>query len=95
MAEIDELKERTEASLAKFKERANELREDLSDARAATKVQMKAMIQRLDEKYERATDRFKDLKSSSATTKADYQELHDEIVDDLQSMLKTIRRRIR
>lgn len=95
MAETDELKERIEASLAKFEERANELREDLSDARAATKVQMKAMIQRLDEKYERATERFKSLKSSSASTKADFQDLHDEIVQDLQSMLKTIRRRIR
>lgn len=95
MADTDELKERTEASLAKFKERAEALREDLSDARAATKVQMKAMIQRLDEKYERASQRFDDLKSSSATTRADYQELHDEIVDDLQSMVKTIRRRIR
>lgn len=95
MAEIDELKERTEASLAKFKERADALREDVSDARAATKVQMKAMIQRLDEKYERASERFGDLKSSTATTRADYQELHDEIVQDLQSMVKTIRRRIR
>ena len=95
MADTDELKERTEASLAKFKERANELREDLSDARAATKVQMKAMIQRLDEKHERATERFEDLKKSSASTKADFQRLHDDIVDDLQSMLKTIRRRIR
>ena len=95
MADTDELKERTEASLAKFKERANELREDLSDARAATKVQMKAMIQRLDEKHERATERFEDLKSSTASTKSDFQDLHDEIVDDLQSMLKTIRRRIR
>lgn len=95
MADIDDLKERTEASLAKFKERSAALREDLSDARAATKVQMKAMIQRLDEKHERLSERFSGLKRSTTTTKADYQRFHDEIVDDLQSMLKTIRRRIR
>lgn len=95
MADIDDLKERTEASLGKFKERAAALREDLSDARAATKVQMKAMIQRLEEKHDRLTERFDGLKRSTTTTKADYQRLHDEIVDDLQSMVKTIRRRIR
>ncbi len=95
MADTDELKDRTEASLKKFKERADNLREEVSDARAATKVQIKAMIERLDEKYERAQSRFKDLKSSTTTTKADYQQLHDEIVDDLQSMVRTIRRRIR
>jgi archaellum component FlaC len=95
MPDTDELKDRTEASLKKFKERADNLREEVSDARAATKVQIKAMIERLDEKYERAQSRFKDLKSSTTTTKADYQKLHDEIVDDLQSMVRTIRRRIR
>ena len=95
MADTDELKERTEASLKKFKERADNLREEVSDARAATKVQIKAMIERLDEKYERAQSRFDDLKSSTATTKSDYQELHDEIVEDLQSMVRTIKRRIR
>lgn len=95
MADTDELKDRTEASLKKFKERADNLREEVSDARAATKVQIKAMIERLDEKYERAQSRFKDLKKSTTTTKADYQQLHDEIVDDLQSMVRTIRRRIR
>lgn len=95
MADIDELKDRTEASLKKFKERADNLREEVSDARAATKVQIKAMIERLDEKYERAQARFDDLKSSTATTRSDYQALHDEIVDDLQSMVRTIKRRIR
>ena len=95
MADIDELKERTEASLEKFKERADNLREEVSDARAATKVQIKAMIERLDEKYEKAQSRFGDLKSSTTTTKSDYQQLHDEIVDDLQSMVRTIKRRIR
>lgn len=95
MADIDELKERTEASLKKFKERADNLREEVSDARAATKVQIKAMIERLDEKYEEARSRFDDLKRSTATTKSDYQQLHDEIVDDLQSMVRTIKRRIR
>lgn len=90
---MEELQERTEASLRKFKERADQLREDLSDARAATKVQMKAMIERLDRKYERAEQRFKELKGSGSDE--ELQKLHDEIVEDLQSMVKTIRRRIR
>lgn len=93
---MDDLTERTEASLRKFKERADQLREDLGDARAATKVQMKAMIQRLDAKYEEAEERLGELKRSSAAgKKEDIRKLHDEIVDDLQSMVKTIRRRIR
>jgi len=93
---MDDLTERTEASLRKFKERADQLREDLGDARAATKVQMKAMIQRLDAKYEQAEKRLDKLKSSQAAgKKEDIRKLHDDIVDDLQSMVKTIRRRIR
>jgi preprotein translocase subunit SecA len=93
---MDDLTERTEASLKKFKERADQLREDLGDARAATKVQMKAMIQRLDAKYEEAEKELDRLKSSQAAgKKEDIRKLHDEIVDDLQSMVKTIRRRIR
>lgn len=93
---MDDLTERTEASLKKFKERADQLREDLGDARAATKVQMKAMIQRLDAKYEEAEKKLDQLKSSQAAgKKEDIRKLHDEIVDDLQSMVKTIRRRIR
>ena len=95
MADLDEIKERTEAHLKKYRERATVLRDDLSDARAATKVQMKAMIERLEEKAEEAESRFDDLKSSSATTRSDYQELLDHLTDDWQSMLKTIRRRIR
>lgn len=95
MADTDEIKDRIEASLTKFKDRADNLREDVSDARAATKVQIKAMIERLDEKYEAAQASFDDLKASTTTTKSDYQQLHDEIVDDLQSMIRTIKRRIR
>lgn len=94
MADIDQIKDRTEAHLEKYRERALTLRDDLSDARAATKVQMKAMIERLEEKAEEAESRYKDLKSSSATTRADYQDLLDELTDDWRSMLKTMRRRI-
>lgn len=95
MPDIDEIKSRTEARIEKYRDRANALRDDLSDARAATKVQMKAMIERLEEKIERAEERYDDLKSSSATTASDYQALLDELMDDWQSMIKTIRRRIR
>lgn len=94
MADIDQIKDRTEAHMKKYRERATQLRDDLSDARAATKVQMKAMIERLEEKVEKAESRYDDLKSSSATTRSDYQDLLDDLMDDWQSMLKTIRRRI-
>lgn len=93
--DMKDLKDRTEASLEKFKNRANELREELGDARAATKVQIKAMIERLEEKHEAAGERFDELTSSTATGRQELQELHDQIVDDLKSMRKTIRRRIR
>jgi len=92
---MDDLQERTEASLEKYRERALQLREDLGDARAATKVQMKAMIERLEEKYEEAEEEFDRLKKAGSTTRDEWQKLHDEVVSEFQTMAKTIRRRIR
>lgn len=91
----DDLKERTEASVAKLKERSEELRDELGDARAATKVQIKAMVERLDNKYEVAKERLDALNRSRSETQQDWKELYDEVVADLKSMGKTIRRRIR
>lgn len=91
----DDLKDRTEASVAKLKERAEELRDELGDARAATKVQIKAMVERLENKYEVAKERLDALNRSRSETEQDWRDLHEDVVSDLQSMGKTIRRRIR
>lgn len=85
-----EIHDRTRANLQKFKDRADELREELGDARAATKVQMKAMIERLEEKHEEAKERYDKVKRSEE----DLKEFHDALVSELQTMMKTIRRRI-
>lgn len=94
-SQLDDLLEKTEASLNKFKERAEQLRGEIDDARAATKVQMKAMVERLDNKYEKARERLNGLKRSSSATVEEAKRLHDDVVSDLQSMVKTIQRRIR
>ncbi|HKK26504.1 MAG TPA: hypothetical protein VKB18_00310 [Gemmatimonadota bacterium] len=92
-SQIDQLIERTEASLAKFKDRAEQLRSEISDARAATKVQMKAMVERLEKKYRASEKKLKELKSSGGP-REEIEELHSQIVSDLQSMVRTIKRRI-
>lgn len=92
-AQIDQLIEKTEASLAKFKDRAEQLRSEISDARAATKVQMKAMVERLEKKYRTSEKKLKELKSSGGP-REEIEELHSQIVADLQSMVRTIKRRI-
>lgn len=92
-AQADSYLERTETSLEKYKERSAQLQSELGDARAATKVQIKAMIQRLDQKYEDYEARFSSLRRSSPD-RNEIRALHDEIVSDLQTMVKTINRRI-
>jgi len=92
-SQIDQLIERTEASLAKFKDRAEQLRSEIGDARAATKVQMKAMVERLEKKYRACEKKLEELKSSGGP-REDIEELHSQIVSDLQSMARTIKRRI-
>lgn len=94
MASTSDLIERTEASLEKYKQRADELREELSSARAATKVQIKAMVQRLEEKYDDASSKLKELRDSS-DGKDDLEKLHREVTSDLSDMVRTIKRRIR
>jgi chromosome segregation ATPase len=89
-AEVDSLLERAEAALEKFRERADVMRDDLGDAKAATKVRMKAMIARLDAKYDRAKDRLSELKQNGASD--EIEEFHQKIVSELADMKRTVKR---
>jgi wobble nucleotide-excising tRNase len=91
--QIDQLIEKTEASLSKFKDRADQLRSEMGDAKASTKVQIKAMVERLEAKYRQSEQKLEGLKKSGGS-REDIEALHGKIVDDLQSMLRTINRRI-
>lgn len=85
----------TEETLDKFKKRANKLREELGDARAATKVQIKAMVERLEKKYEKATSELDEIRDAGSDRMDDLRQLNKTLVKDLKDMGKTIRRRIR
>ncbi len=89
-ADVDSLLERAEAALEKFRERADGLRDDLADAKAATKVRMKAMIARLDAKYDGAKSRLSELKQNGAAE--EIEEFHQKVVSELADMKKTINR---
>lgn len=92
--EYQTLVERTEATLEKYRERAEELRGVLGDARAATKVQIKAMISRLEKKHESASDRLSRLRRGGTTNTEEIGQLHQQIVSELTDMKRTIDRRI-
>ncbi len=92
-SQTDQLIERTEASLAKFKDRADQLRSEIGDARAATKVRIKAMVDRLEAKYQEYEKKLETAKKGGGP-REEIEALHTEIVDDLQSMARTINRRI-
>ena len=92
--EYQALVERTESTLEKYQERAAELRGALSDARAATKVQMKAMIARLEKKHDAAVEKFQSLRRGGSDNVEEIGRLHQEIVSDLTDMKRTIDRRI-
>lgn len=92
--EYQQIVERTEATLEKFREKAESLRGELSDARAATKVQIKAMIARLEQKHEEASERLSELRRNGAANSEKITRLHQRIVSDLSDMNKTIDRRI-
>lgn len=93
--EYEQLVERTQATLEKFRERAEELKEELSDARAATKVQIKAMIQRLEKKYEEGKEELSSLRRGGSDNAEQIGRLHQKIVGSLSDMKRTIDRRIR
>lgn len=90
--EYQQLVERTEATIEKFKERAESLKDELGDARAATKVQLKAMIERLQRKHERAQEKLTSLRRSGDVD--GISRLHQEMVASLSDMKRTIDRRI-
>lgn len=92
--EFQQLVERTEATLEKFREKAETLRGELGDARAATKVQIKAMVARLEQKHEEASQRLDELRKNGSSNSEEVGRLHQQIVNDLSDMNKTIDRRI-
>lgn len=90
--DYQQLIERTQATVEKFRERADELRQELTEARAQRKVQIKAMIDRLERKYDRAKERLAELRKEDSIEALG--ELHQKIVSDLSDMKRTIDRRI-
>ncbi|MGH7540280.1 MAG: hypothetical protein ACRELC_04715, partial [Gemmatimonadota bacterium] len=90
--EYQQLVERTQATVEKFKERADELRGELGEARAQKKVQIKAMIDRLERKYDGAKARLAQLSGEDSIEALG--ELHQKVVSDLSDMKRTMERRI-
>lgn len=86
------LVERTEATVEKFREHAEELKEMLGEARAGRKVQILAMIDRLEKKYDGAKERLAALPQDSLE---EIGQLHQKIVSELSDMKRTIEHRIR
>jgi hypothetical protein len=86
------LVERTEATVEKFRERAEELKEMLGEARAGRKVQILAMIDRLEKKYDGAKESLAALTPDSLE---EIGQLHQKIVSELSDMKRTIEHRIR
>jgi len=90
------LVERTTATVEKYHERAEELREELRQARAGRKVQIMAMIDRLERKYDSATEKLTEFASTSSDEAAQaLGEFHQKVVSELSDMKRTIDRRIR
>ncbi len=97
--EYDQLLRRTAATVEKFKEGAEELKDKLGKARANRRVQLLAMINRMENKYEGATSRLEHL--ADATDEAgtrpsrELGALHQQVVSELSNMKRTIENRIR
>jgi uncharacterized protein Yka (UPF0111/DUF47 family) len=85
--------ERTEATVEKFREHAGELKEMLGQARAGRKVQILAMIDRLEKKYDGAKERLAALTPDSPLEEIG--QMHQQIVSELSDMKRTIEHRIR
>jgi hypothetical protein len=94
--DFGQLVERTTATVEKYREKAEDLREELRQARAGRKVQIMAMIDRLERKYDSATERLKEFSSTSSEDAAQaLGEFHQKVVSELSDMKRTIDRRIR
>jgi predicted nuclease with TOPRIM domain len=94
-SQFKSLLEDTEETLERFKKRAVALREEHDDRRAATKVQIKAMVQRLENKYEEGQKRLEELRDEGSDSVDELRRFNRGLVSDLQDMARTIRRRIR
>ena len=87
--------DRTEAAVEKFHERAEGLREEIGEAKAAAKVKYKAMIARLDNKHTQAKTRLEELKKEGEGSLDQLDALHNKLVSELSDMKRTIDRRLR
>lgn len=94
-SQFDSLLEETEETLEKFDKRAKELRKEHDERRAATKVQIKAMVERLEKKYEDLSSELEEIRDAGSDRADDLKRLNRKVVNDLKDMGKTIRRRIR
>ncbi|MFQ5679987.1 MAG: hypothetical protein ACE5HP_11085 [Gemmatimonadota bacterium] len=90
--DFEQLMERTEATLEKFRERADSLQEELGAVSAATKVQVKAMIARLERKYERGKARLSTLQQGGEEHADELNRFHHEVINSLSDMKRTIDR---
>jgi DNA anti-recombination protein RmuC len=94
--DFDQLVERTRATVEKYRERAEELREELRQARAGRKVQIMAMIDRLERKYDGAKEKLETIAGNSAEDAAQsLGDFHQKVVSELSDMKRTIDERIR
>lgn len=94
--DFDQLVARTSATVEKYRERAEELREELRAARAGRKVQIMAMIDRLERKYDGAKEKLEEFSGNSADDAAQaLGDFHQKVVSELSDMKRTIDQRIR
>lgn len=92
---FDQIMERTQATVEKYREGAEELRGELNGARASRKVQLMAMIDRLERKYDGAKERLEEFAGSTADGTAEaLGDFHQKVVSELSDMKRTIERRI-
>ena len=92
----DQMMERTTATVEKYREGAEQLREELRAARAGRKVQIMAMIDRLERKYDGAKTKLEELADSKEDDPSqELGDFHQKIVSELSDMRRTIETRIR
>jgi len=93
---FEQMMERTEATVEKYREGAEELREELKAARAGRKVQIMAMIDRLERKYDGAKVRLGEFAKSDKEEEGQaLGDFHQKVVSELTDMKRTIATRIR
>ena len=92
----EQMLERTTATLEKYREGADELKVELRQARAGRKVQIMAMIDRLEKKYDGNKVKLKALTDfDEEAPSKELGDLHHKIASQLSDMRRTIEHRIR